>query len=116
MNDAVSAGPRPAADPLEILHDLLRRARQAGADAADAVLVDATSMSYAQRLGRPERIERSESQDLGLRVFVGRRQAIVSSSDLGAPALAALVERAVAMARTVPEDAFCGLRRPPARA
>jgi PmbA protein len=115
MSAAVSAATkrRPApAEPLEVLDDLLKRARKAGADAADAVLVDATSMSYAQRLGTPERVERSEGQDLGLRVFIGQRQAIVSSSDLSAPMLKELVERAVAMARTVPDDEFCGLADP----
>jgi PmbA protein len=59
-----------------------------------------------------EKLERSESQDLGLRVLVGKRQAIVSSSDRSAKMLAELVERTVAMAKAVPEDPFCGLADP----
>lgn len=66
---------------LDLLADLIARARKAGADQADAVLVESTSLTHAQRLGRPERLERAESEDLGLRVFVGRRQAVVSSTD-----------------------------------
>ena len=102
------------ADPaaLDLLHTLIVKALAAGADAADAVLYDAASLSLTQRLGKIEMLERSESGDLGLRVFVGRRQAIVSSSDRSAVALAELVERAVAMARVVPEDPFCGLAEP----
>ena len=98
--------------PLDLLSDLIAKAKAAGADACDAVLVEGISLSHSQRLGNPEHLERSEGIDLGLRVFVGRRQAITSSSDLSREALAELVERAVAMARVVPEDPFCGLAEP----
>lgn len=97
---------------LNLLTDLIGKAKAAGADAADAVLFDAAALSLSQRLGKPERLERAESGDLGLRVFIGRRQAIVSSTDRSRQALDELVERAVAMARTVPEDPFCGLADP----
>ncbi|MFL5335045.1 MAG: TldD/PmbA family protein [Geminicoccaceae bacterium] len=96
-------------DELALLHDLLREARTAGADAADAVLVAGTSLSVQRRLGRTEHVERSEGRDLGLRVFVGRRAAIVSSSTVDRAGFAQLAERAVAMARVVPEDPFAGL-------
>jgi PmbA protein len=99
-------------DPLSLLGDLISRARAAGADAADALLSQGSSLSLAQRLGKPERLERSEAGDLGLRVFVGKRQAIVSSTDLKAAALTELIERAVAMAKLAPEDPYCGLAEP----
>ena len=63
----------------------------------------------AQRLGEPEKLERAESRDLGLRVFMGKRQAIVSSTDFKPDALDELVERAVAMAKVAPEDPHCGI-------
>src|SRR5881398_1111924 len=100
-----------AAD-LDLLHDVVGRALKAGADAADAVLFEGASLSHARRLGKTERLERSEGQDLGLRVFVGRQQAIVSSSDRSPKMLAELVERTLAMAKAVPEDPFCGLADP----
>jgi len=106
---------RPAAvagTALPLLDDLIGRARKAGADAADAVLVESASISVAQRLGKPEKLERAESRDLGLRVFIGRRQAIVSTTDTTPTMLAELVDRAVAMARTVPDDPHCGLAAP----
>ncbi len=97
---------------LQILEDLLKRAKAKGADAADALVGRSISLDVAQRLGNREKLERSESQDLGLRVFIGRRQAIVSTSDLSPKTLDELAERAVAMARAVPEDEFCGLAEP----
>ena len=83
-------------DPLALLDDLISRALGAGADGADGVVVTSASLSVAQRLGESEGIERAESQDVGLRVFRGRRQAIVSSSDVSPDALGELVERALA--------------------
>ncbi len=96
----------------DLLADLIVAARRAGADAADALFVESAALSVAQRLGRPEKLEREESCDLGLRVFIGRRQAVVSTTDLGRGALESLVQRAIAMARMVPEDPYCGLADP----
>src|SRR5438132_11186462 len=97
---------------LDLLQDLIGRARRAGAAAADAVLFDGTSLSHGRRLGKTEKLERSEGHDLGLRGFIGRQQAVVSSTDRSPDALTELVERAVAMARTVPEDPHCGIADP----
>ena len=96
-------------DALNLMADLIARARAAGADAADAVLVAGTSLSVQRRLGQTEQLERAEGRDLGLRVFVGRRQAIVSSTAVDPAGFAALAERAVAMAKVVPEDPHGGL-------
>lgn len=95
-----------------LLEDVIKAAKQAGADAADAVLFSATMIAASQRLGRPEGLERAESDDLGLRVFVGRKQACVSTTDLSARSRTRLAEMAVAMARAVPEDPHCGLPEP----
>src|SRR4029077_10742026 len=103
---------RETANDIDLLQDVVGRARKAGADAADAVLFEGTSLSHARRLGKTEKLERSESQDLGLRVLIGKRQAIVSTSDRSPKMLAELVERTLAMARAVPEDPFCGLADP----
>ena len=95
--------------PLDLLESLLTRVKKAGGDAADAVLFESASLEVARRLGAPEKLERSESTDAGLRVFVGKRQAIVSSTDLSEDALGEMVERAVAMAKAAPEDPYCGI-------
>ena len=93
----------------DILGTLIAKTKKAGADAADALLADATDLSVSLRLGNLESLERSESGDLGLRVFIGKRQAIVSTSDRSASALDELVARAIAMANLAPEDEFCGI-------
>lgn len=97
---------------LSILDDLVARARAAGADAADAVAVRGDSLSVAWRHNALEHVERSEGEDIGLRVLIGRRQAAASSADRSPAALAALVERAVAMAKVAPEDPTAGLADP----
>jgi PmbA protein len=96
-------------DYLTLLHDLVSRAHVAGADAADAVLIAGTSLSVQLRLGKTEHVERSEGQDLGLRVFLGQKSAIVSSTTIDPSAFPQLVERAIAMARVVPDDPYAGL-------
>lgn len=88
---------------------LVERALAAGADAADAVYSGDRSSSVQVRLGELEQVDRSESEAIGLRLFLGRRSATVASSDLAGDALASLVERAMAMAAEAPEDAFAGL-------
>ena len=87
---------------------LVEAARRAGADAADAVAVRSMSLSVGVREGAVDQSERSESDDVGLRVFVGRRTAVVSTNDIAGD-VAPLAERAVAMAKVAPEDKFAGL-------
>ena len=98
-----------SADALDRVAALLDRARQAGADAADAVFVSDVSVGVGVRNGLAENVERSETQALGLRVFVGQRAAIVSAGRLEPGDFARLAERAVAMARVVPADPNIGL-------
>jgi PmbA protein len=102
-------------DTLDLLEDLIRKALAAGADAADAVDFKSIAVSHAERLGGVEKIERSETRDLGLRVFIGQKQAVASSTDPAAAALDELVERALSMAKAVPDDAYCGLADPAER-
>ncbi|WP_158805897.1 MULTISPECIES: TldD/PmbA family protein [unclassified Acidisoma] len=88
---------------------LLAEAKRAGADAADAILFSGTSLSVACRLGKTEHVERQEGRDLGLRVFLGERSAIVSASAMDPASFADMADRAVAMARVVPPDPLASL-------
>ena len=88
---------------------LVERATAAGADAADAIYVGNRSSSVQVRLGELEQVDRSEGEEIGLRLFLGQRSATVASSDLAEQALATLVERALAMAAEAPEDQYAGL-------
>ncbi|HWI87373.1 MAG TPA: TldD/PmbA family protein [Sphingomonas sp.] len=89
--------------------DLVAAAKRAGADAADAVYYRNASTEVQVRLGVLEDVGRSDGEEIGLRLFVGRRSASASSSDLSSDALQALVDRAAAMAREAPEDEYAGL-------
>jgi len=100
--------PPGAPDP-SLLADLIKWAKTAGADAAAALYVNGESISVAQRLGAREKLEGSEGRDLRLSVYIGKRLASVSSTDFSPKAMRALVERAVDMAREVPEDPDCGI-------
>ena len=93
----------------QLSEQMLEAARRVGADGADAIAVDGTSVSIEVRAGALEHAERAEGVDLGLRVFVGQRQACVSVSDTNADTIAQMAQRAVAMAREAPEDSTCGL-------
>lgn len=104
-----SKKPAAGAPDANLLVDLLKWAKQAGADSADALFVNGESISVAQRLGKREKLESSEGRDLGLRVFIGKRQAFVSSTDFAPASLRTLASRAVDMARAVPEDPTCGI-------
>lgn len=96
---------------LERARRLVDAARKAGADAADVMALRGVSVGVQMREGQVESSERSEGDDLGLRVFVGRRSASVSSNDPREDA-AALAERAVAIARVAPEDPYARLADP----
>ncbi len=92
----------------QLAERLVAAARSAGADAADAVAVRSISQSVQVREGQVEESERAEGDDIGLRVFVGQRQAVVSTNDIKAD-VTELASRAVAMARVAPDDPYAGL-------
>jgi PmbA protein len=100
----------------DLAERLVAAARAAGADQADALAVRGVSLSVDVREGAVEESQRSEGDDLGLRVLVGRKQAVVSTNDLkvnsSGDGFEALAARAVAMARAAPEDRFAGLADP----
>jgi len=98
--------PEALSEPLELL---LMRAKEYGAESADAIATHGRSLSVTTRAGELEDVDNSEGRDIGLRVMIGQRQASVSSSDISAASIDRLAERVVAMARLAPEDPYCGL-------
>ncbi len=104
--------PLDQTDLTNLAERLVGAAKRAGADQADALAVRAVSLSVEVRDGAVEELQRSEGDDLGLRVIVGHKQAVVSTNDLKSNGFDALAERAVAMARAAPEDRFAGLADP----
>jgi PmbA protein len=95
--------------PQDFAQALIEAAQKAGADAADAIAITGTALSIDVREGKLEQAERAEGSDIGLRVFVGQKTAIVSASDTRPETMQAMAERAVAMAHEAPEDPYVGL-------
>lgn len=98
--------------PETLAHALLDAARKAGADAADAIAAEGTSVSIGVLKGSLEQAERSDEVEIGLRVLVGQRQACVSASDTRPETMQEMAERAIAMAREAPVDPTIGLADP----
>jgi len=96
----------------DLAERLVAAAKRHGADQADAVALRSITLSVDVRDGAVEESQRAEGDDIGLRVLVGRKQAVVSTNDLKGNGVDALAERAIAMARVAPEDKFAGLADP----
>lgn len=96
----------------EVADLLLKAARQQGATAADVVLVEGDSLEVGVRLGEIEKLKRARARHLGLRVFVGERSAVTSSSDFAPDALLKLAADSCALARVLAPDPFGGLPDP----
>lgn len=94
---------------LNILEDLVKYAQSNGADAADAILCKSTDIAVSVRKGQPEDLERAESNGVGLRIFVGKKAAMVSSTDLSQSALQEACDRAISMTNASIEDPHIGL-------
>ncbi|MAI05923.1 MAG: modulator protein [Alphaproteobacteria bacterium TMED87] len=93
----------------ELLGDLISDALNQGADAADAIWVKNTSTTTTCRMGKLEKLNDSDEEQLGLRVFIGKRQSIVSSSDCSPKAFKEIIDKSLMMAKTLPEDPFVGI-------
>ncbi|MGF1444973.1 MAG: TldD/PmbA family protein [Pikeienuella sp.] len=103
---------RSADDDLAAAEALIDAARAAGADAADVLVASETALDIGVADGALEEAERSEGIDLGLRVFVGQRQACVAASNVSPGTFAEMATRAVAIAREAPDDPYCALAEP----
>ncbi|MBL1435113.1 MAG: TldD/PmbA family protein [Rhodobacteraceae bacterium] len=100
------------ADLEKLTAKMLEAAKRAGAEAADAIVIKGESLSIEVANGALEHAERAEGIDLGLRVMIGQRSAVVSVSDASDATIAVMAERGVAMAKAAPEDPYIGLAEP----
>ena len=93
----------------QLSEKMLAAAKRAGADHADVVATQGTSIAIEVRNSALEQVERSEGIDIGLRVFVGGKMATVSGSDVRDVLLETMAERAVAMAHEALRDPYLTL-------
>ena len=77
---------------------------KAGATEVDVLAGESDDLSVSVRFGEVEAIENDHSSEYGIRAFVGKQHATVSSSDFGDDALDKVIERVVAMAKNAPAD------------
>jgi PmbA protein len=89
--------------------DVVARAVKAGASDAEAVAREGDEFSVNVRLGEVETLKESGSRALGLRVFLGKRSASTSTSDLTPEGIRLLVDGALALVKVTEEDPLNGL-------
>jgi PmbA protein len=94
---------------LDLLADVLKRAKERGATAADAFLVEDRAFSAQVRLGRVDTVKHAREQHLSLRVFSGKSAAAASTSDFSRASVERLVDEAVSLARITAPDELSGL-------
>ncbi|MGA8042299.1 MAG: metallopeptidase TldD-related protein [Terracidiphilus sp.] len=93
----------------ELAADVVGQAMKAGATDAEAVANEGDEFSVTVRMGQVETLTESGSRALGLRVFLGKRSASASTSDLTPEGVRQLVEGAMALVKVTEEDPFTGL-------
>src|SRR5512138_469824 len=104
--------PKIETDLKEIAQDVVRRAMQGGATAAEAVVAEGDEFSTVVRLGNVETLKESGSKAIGVRVFFGQRAASTYSSDLSPDGLHQMVSSALTLAKVTSEDPNSGLPAP----
>ena len=102
--ERATRAPAASTDLKEIAADVVRRAMQGGATAAEAVAMDGSEFSTVVRLGEVETLKESGSKAIGVRVFFGQRAASTYSSDLTPEGVKQLVDSALALAKVTSED------------
>ena len=109
MPQAASQSSETALDLESLAADVVALATKAGATDAEAVVREGDEFSVNVRMGEVETLKESGSRGLGLRVFLGKRSASASTSDLTADGIRQLVDGAMALAKVTEEDPFNGL-------
>jgi PmbA protein len=94
---------------LDLLGDVLKRAKERGATAADAFVVEDRAFSAQVRLGRVDTVKHAREQHLSLRVFSGKSAAAASTSDFSRVSVERLVDEAVSLSRITAPDELSGL-------
>ncbi len=98
---------------LDIASYAVEEAKRLGASEADAIIVETADTSFRTRLKNFENIERSESRDLGIRVFLqdknGYKTSVISTNNLLKKNVTETIARAVDIAKLAPADEYSRL-------
>jgi len=90
---------------------LIKKSKKSGADSVDVVYIENTNIDVGCRLKKIEKLERSESNDIGLRFIKNKKQVIVSSNDLTKKNLEELIYKASKMVGAIPRDPYCSIAK-----
>ncbi|MDF1528425.1 MAG: metalloprotease PmbA [Sedimenticola sp.] len=93
----------------QMVHDLLKEAKQLGASSAEAAVSSDSGLSISVRKGDVETIEHTRDQGLGITVYFGQRKGSASTSDFKPDAIKDTVRAACNIARYTNEDPYSGL-------
>jgi PmbA protein len=96
-------------DLKQLATDVVKRAMQGGATAAEAVVREGDEFSTVVRLGQVETIKESGGRSMGLRVFFGHRAASTYTSDFSKQGVEQMISGALALAKVTSEDPHSGL-------
>jgi PmbA protein len=109
MTTTVEATPQSATDLKSLTQDVVRRATNAGASAAECVIREGDEFSTTVRLGQVETLKESGSRSIGVRVFFGQRAASTHSSDFSPAGIDRMLSSALELAKITSEDPFAGI-------
>src|SRR5271157_3725704 len=110
MTTTIEASTNQSATDLATLAaDVVRRAMQSGATAAECVAREGDEFSTTVRLGQVETLKESGSKSIGVRVFYGQRAASTYSSDFSAAGIERMLKSALELAKITSEDPHAGI-------
>tara|TARA_B100000315_G_C14569201_1_gene584588 strand:- start:177 stop:1520 length:1344 start_codon:yes stop_codon:yes gene_type:complete len=92
-----------------LAEDILKKAKSYGATDGDVVFAEGDTAAVRVRHAAIETLSKAREKRLGLRVFVGKRSAVSSTSDLSSDALECFIQDTCALASAVAEDPDSGL-------
>src|SRR5437867_7552324 len=99
-------------DLRDLAQDIVRRAMNGGATAAEAVVREGDVFSALVRLGQVETLKESGSKAIGVRVFFGKSAASTYSSDFSRQGIDRMVKSALELAKVTSEDPYGGIPEP----
>ncbi|MFZ1918446.1 MAG: TldD/PmbA family protein [Terriglobales bacterium] len=101
--------PKLEANLASLATDVVRRAMQSGASAAECIVREGDEFSTTVRLGQVETLKESGSKSIGVRVFYGQRAASTYSSDFSAAGIDRMLKSALELAKITSEDPYAGI-------
>jgi PmbA protein len=109
MTTTLETNPQIATDLKSVATDVVRRAVQGGASAAECVVREGDEFSTVVRLGQVETLKEAGSRSIGVRVFFRQRAASTYSSDFSAAGIERMLKSALELAKITSEDPHAGI-------